>query len=172
MRAAFVVVLALGCSSKEPPKPPGRLQVSSPAFAAGAAIPAEYTCEGADRSPPLAWSGAPAATQSYALVVDDRDAATKQTWVHWVVTGIPATVTGAGAGTPPAGGAIGKNDFGTTAWGGPCPPIGRHRYVFHVYALATRIATAGITKRELVAAMQGHVLAEGELVGTYQKQRP
>jgi Raf kinase inhibitor-like YbhB/YbcL family protein len=173
MRLACLLVLLVACGHKDDAKAPaGALRVTSPAFAANASIPPEYTCEGADRSPPLAWSGAPEATKSYALIVDDPDApdpaAPKQTWVHWVVTGIPAT--GAGAGSPPAGGAIGTNDWGKAAWGGPCPPIGRHRYVFHVYALDTKIATSGITKPELLAAMQGHILAQGELVGTYQKK--
>lgn len=178
MRAAFFAgMLAFGCGHTVESKPPAAaLVVTSPAFAANGEIPTEYTCEGPDRSPPLAWSGAPEATKSYALIVDDPDApdpaAPQRTWVHWVVTGIPASVTGAGAGTPPANGVAGKNDFGTLAWGGPCPPVGRHRYFFKVYALDTKIANPGITKTDLIAAMQGHVLAQGELVGTYQKKRP
>jgi Raf kinase inhibitor-like YbhB/YbcL family protein len=156
--------------------PAAPLTVTSAAFAAMAEIPTSYTCEGADISPALAWSGAPAATRAFAVIVDDPDApdpaAPKRTWVHWVLADLPASVTSLpeGAGTsPPAGAAVGRNDFGKTAWGGPCPPIGRHRYFFKVYALDAHVGHAGMTKAELVAAMAGHVIAQGQLVGTYQK---
>ena len=154
------------------------MTVTSSAFAANAEIPAVHTCEGADVAPPLAWSGAPVTTKSFAVIVDDPDApdpaAPTKTWVHWVLANLSATTTelpaGAG-GTPPAGAATGTNDFGKLAWGGPCPPIGRHRYFFKVYALdAEHLGTAGMTKGELLAAITGHVVAKGELVGTYAKK--
>ncbi len=177
-RCALVLgVLVLGCGSHgdkgpaEPEAPNGAtFSVTSAAFAANAPIPVDHTCEGANTTPPLAWSGAPATTQSFAVIVDDPDApdpaAPKQTWVHWVVVNIPATATQLPAGVD------GTNDFGKTGWGGPCPPIGRHRYVFKVYALdAPALGTAGMTKPQLVAAIKGHVLAKGELVGTYEKTK-
>ena len=149
----------------EDPAPAATLQVTSSAFAAGAEIPTEYTCEGPDAQPPLAWSGAPAQTKAYAVIVDDPDApdpaAPKQTWVHLVAT---TTATSLG---PDA--TLGTNDFGKTAWGGPCPPIGRHRYVFKVYALDAPVGQPGIKKDALLDQMKGHVLAKGELIGTYQK---
>src|SRR5262249_53487635 len=129
-----------------------------------------------DTSPALAWTGAPAATKTFAVIVDDPDApdpaAPKQTWVHWVVTDLPAATTGLSAGGAlPAGAIAGKNDFGKTTWGRPCPPVGRHRYFFKVYALDLAIGKPEITRPDLLAAMAGHVLAKGELVGTYQKQK-
>jgi Raf kinase inhibitor-like YbhB/YbcL family protein len=143
------------------------LQVTSTAFAAGAEIPAELTCEGANTSPPLAWSGAPPATKGYAIVVDDPDAPGK-TWVHWVLANVPASTTSLAAGA--SAGDAGKTDFGSVGYGGPCPPIGRHRYRFKVYALdAVPLGAPGQTKAELLAAIAGHVIALGELDGTYQK---
>lgn len=160
------------------PTAPSTLTVTSPSFTSNAAIPADHTCEGADVAPPLAWTGAPAATKSFALVVDDPDApdpnAPKKTWVHWLLLNIPGstTVLPPGAGLSPPPGAInGNNDWSKPAWGGPCPPIGKHRYFFKVYALdAENLGKPGMTKTELLQAIAGHVLAKGELVGTYQKQ--
>jgi Raf kinase inhibitor-like YbhB/YbcL family protein len=144
------------------------LELTSSAFADGGAIPRQYTCEGRDVSPPLAWSGVPPGAKSLALVVDDPDApdpaAPKMTWVHWVLYDIPP----AGA---PADGKDGLNDWDRTGWGGPCPPIGRHRYFFKLYALDTMLNLRRPTKAELERAMKGHVLAEARLVGTYQKHR-
>lgn len=145
--------------------------VTSTAFAASGEIPMAHTCEGADTPPPLAWAGAPPTTKSFAVIVDDPDApdpaAPKTTWVHWVVVNLPAT-----ASTIPNDAVAGKNDFGKQAWGGPCPPIGRHRYHFKVYALdADGLGKPGMTKAELLAAIKEHVIARGELVGTYQKQK-
>ena len=152
--------------------------LSSPAFADKGAIPRLYTCEGADLSPPLSWSGAPPRTKSFALIVDDPDApdprAPKMTWVHWVIHGIPAETTslteGAAKRGLPAQAVQGVNDWKRTDYGGPCPPIGRHRYFHKLYALdANLTGLPRPTKAELLDAMKGHVLAEAQLVGTYQK---
>jgi len=156
------------------------LIITSIAFAANAAIPALYTCEGKDVSPPLAWNGVPPGAKSLALIVDDPDApdpaAPKMTWVHWVLYDIPPTATGLAEGVKPAalpsGTREARNDFGRTSYGGPCPPIGRHRYFFKLYALDTVLpALNPATKASLEAAMKGHVLAEATLMGTYQKRR-
>ena len=154
----------------------GDFQLRSPAFASNGAIPSKYTCEGADVSPPLAWSGAPEGTKSFALVVDDPDApdpaAPKRVWVHWVVFDLPATTTSLGAGAAlPSGARAGRNDYGRDRWNGPCPPIGRHRYFHKLYALDVTIGDAGpLTKAALEKAMKGHVLEQAELIGTYQKK--
>ena len=155
------------------------LAVSSSAFAPNAEIPAKYTCEGQDTSPPLSWSGAPANTKTFALIVDDPDApdpkAPKMTYVHWVLYDLPPTVSSLDEDAskhPPQGARDGTNDFKRTGYGGPCPPIGRHRYFFKVYALDTLLGDLGsLTKPALESAMKGHVLAQGELVGTYQKKK-
>jgi Raf kinase inhibitor-like YbhB/YbcL family protein len=156
------------------------LTITSTAFAPSGAIPSLYTCEGRNVSPPLAWSGVPAGTKSLALVVDDPDApdpaAPKMTWVHWVLYGIPPTATGLPEAVKPealpAGTREGRNDFGRTAYGGPCPPIGRHRYFFKLYALDTVLPDLERpTRAQLEKAMAGHVLAQAELMGTYQKKK-
>lgn len=155
------------------------LQLSAPAFPAGGAIPAAHTCEGADRSPALAWAGAPPGTRSLVLIVDDPDApdpaAPRMTWVHWVLYNLPADTAGlpeavAPAALPP-GTLEGVTDFRRTGWGGPCPPIGRHRYYFRLYALDCVLPDLGRPARARVdQAMAGHVLAQAELMGTYQKR--
>lgn len=155
------------------------LAVSSSAFAQNAEIPATYTCEGQEVSPPLSWSGAPATTKSFAVIADDPDApdpkAPKMTYVHWVLYDIPASVTSLDENVAkqlPSGAQQGMNDGKRTGYGGPCPPIGRHRYFFKVYALDTTLGDIGSpTKATLESAMKGHVLAQGELVGTYQKKK-
>ena len=156
------------------------LTLKSTAFAANGAIPTRYTCEGDDVSPPLAWSGAPAGTKSFALIVDDPDApdpaAPKMTWVHWVLYDIPATAGGlyedVDPAKLPAGTREGVNDWGRTGYGGPCPPIGRHRYFHKLYALDTVLGDLGRPKKAaLEKAIKGHVLAEAVLVGTYRKAR-
>jgi len=156
------------------------LSLSSPAFAPGAEIPTVHTCEGADTSPALAWSGVPPGAKSLALVVDDPDApdpkAPRMTWVHWVLYDLPPTTTGLAAGAArgglPAGTREGVNDFKRTAYGGPCPPIGRHRYFHKLYALDTTLGDLGTPARpQLEKAMEGHVLARAELVGTYEKKK-
>ncbi len=150
-------------------------KITSPAFADNAAIPAKYTCEGDDISPPLVWSGVPAGAKSLVLIVDDPDApdpkAPQRTWVHWVLYDVPPTAAGlAEGGALPAGAKSGLNDWKRTGYGGPCPPIGRHRYFFKLYALdATLAAPDAPTKAQVEAAMQGHVLAGAQLIGTYQK---
>ena len=156
------------------------LAITSKAFTHEGPIPAKYTCEGDDRSPPLAWSGAPPGTKSFALVVDDPDApdpaAPRMTWVHWVLHDIPATATGLPEDVDPdalpAGTREGVNDWGRTGYGGPCPPIGRHRYFHKLYALDTVLPDLGQpTKARVEAAMKGHVIGHAELVGTYQKKK-
>lgn len=154
------------------------LTLSSPAFHDGGPIPAEYTCEGADLSPPLEWSGLPAGTRSLALIIDDPDApdpaAPKRVWVHWVLYNLPPTTPGLAAGVTalPPGTKVGLNDSQDAGYGGPCPPIGRHRYFHKLYALDVLLPDLGQpTKKELEVAMTGHVLAQAELMGTYQKHR-
>ena len=155
------------------------LTLTSPSFQPQGEIPAEFTCQGADTSPALAWSGAPEGTRSLVLIVDDPDApdpaAPKMTWVHWVLYDLPADSTGLPQGVDPAalpaGTRQGLNDWKRTGYGGPCPPIGRHRYFHKLYALDTTLAGLGSpTKTQVEQAMVGHVLAKTELVGTYEKR--
>lgn len=152
------------------------LGISAPAFQDGGEIPAAFTCEGRDLSPALTFSGVPAEAKSLALIVDDPDApdpaAPKMTYVHWVLFDLPPDTAGLPEGVTslPAGAKDGLNDWRRTGYGGPCPPIGRHRYFFKLYALDTTLSHLDRpTKAELLAAMQGHVLAEAQIVGTYQK---
>jgi Raf kinase inhibitor-like YbhB/YbcL family protein len=153
------------------------LTLASPAFQHMAALPRDVTCEGADRPPALTWTGAPEGTKSFALIVDDPDApdpaAPKRVWVHWVVWDLASGTTGLpDGGALPAGARQGKHDGGGIGWAGPCPPIGRHRYFFKLYALDTTLgALQPPTKQELEAAMGAHVLARAELVGTYQQAK-
>jgi len=153
------------------------LTLTSRAFAHQADIPAKYTCEGSDVSPPLAWSDLPAGTRSLVLIVDDPDApdpaAPKMTWVHWVLYNIPPQASGLAEAVrmlPPET-LEGTNDWHRTGYGGPCPPIGRHRYFHKLYALDTMLPDLGRpTKTKLEQAMAGHILAAADLVGTYQKR--
>ena len=156
------------------------LKLTSSAFAAGGEIPRIHTCEGRDESPPLAWTGVPAHARSLALIVDDPDApdpkAPKMTWVHWVLYNIPPSATelpqAATAHDLPRGTKEGVNDWKRTGYGGPCPPIGRHRYFHKLYALDTVLANLDRpTKAQLEAAMKGHIIAHAELIGTYQKSK-
>jgi Raf kinase inhibitor-like YbhB/YbcL family protein len=156
------------------------LTLTSPAFAAGGNIPSKYTCEGDDISPPFAITGVPQGTKSFALIVDDPDApdpaAPKRVWVHWVLHNLPADSTGlpenAHASGLPRGTVVGINDKREAGYHGPCPPIGRHRYVHKLYALDTTLPAKALSKHELEAAMRGHILAKAELIGTYQKGDP
>ncbi len=156
------------------------LTLTSAAFTHGGEIPTVHTCEGPDRSPPLAWSGIPNGAKSLVLIVDDPDApdpkAPKMTWVHWVLYNLPAAAGGlpdavASSALPP-GTLEGTSDYKRTGWGGPCPPIGRHRYFFKLYALDVQLPDLHQpTKARLEEAMAGHQLARTELMGTYQKRR-
>lgn len=157
------------------------LAITSTAFSQNGGIPQRYTCEGEDVSPPLSWSGVPQRTQSLALIVDDPDApdpaAPKRTWVHWVLYNVPPDAPGlvenCGTGKVPPRALHGLNDWRRTGYGGPCPPIGRHRYFHKLYALDTVLPDLHEPdKARLLDAMKGHVLAEAQLVGTYQKGRP
>lgn len=156
------------------------MQLTSPAFAEGAAIPARHTSDGPDVAPPLQWSHAPAGTKSFVLIVDDPDAPDpahpKMTWVHWVLYDIPADAQAlpeaADDKTLPKGARNGQNDWKATGYRGPSPPIGRHRYFFKLYALDTTLGDLKRpTKATLEPALKGHVLAQAELMGTYEKKR-
>jgi Raf kinase inhibitor-like YbhB/YbcL family protein len=164
-----------------PRKDPRRMAIliESPAFASGGAIPKLHTCDGMDISPPLTWSGVPETARSLALICEDPDAP-RGTWTHWVIFDIPASVKELAADVPTkervavaAGGETavqGKNDFGKTGYGGPCPPGGTHRYFFRIYALDIEVGLGPRTTRlDLLRSIKGHILAEGELMGTYSR---
>lgn len=155
-----------------------RLQLTSGAFTDGGEIPARYTCDGQNVSPPLAWPGAPAATRSFVLIVDDPDApdpqAPRMVWVHWVLYNLPAATDHLPEAVHalPAGTVSGNTDFQHTGYGGPCPPIGRHRYFFKLYALDTLLPDRGaVGKMSVEQAMRGHILEEAQLMGTYLKRQ-
>ncbi|XXF78569.1 YbhB/YbcL family Raf kinase inhibitor-like protein [Myxococcaceae bacterium GXIMD 01537] len=157
---------------------PAPLQLSSPRFQDGSTIPIAYTCEGEDKAPPLHIEGVPAGTRSLALIVEDPDAPDpenpQRTWCHWVLYNIPPgtrdLAEGAAADLLPAGCLQGVNDFGRVGYGGPCPPIGRHRYFHKLYALDVVLPNLGrVNRKQLLAAMEGHILAESGLLGTYEK---
>jgi Raf kinase inhibitor-like YbhB/YbcL family protein len=149
--------------------------VTSSAFEAGETIPEKYSCDGADLSPPLEWSRTPEGTMSVALVCEDPDAP-RGMWVHWVLWGLPPDSTSLPEAMPPDTvlvntGIQGKNDWGRIGYGGPCPPSGpAHRYFFRLYALDTRLELRpGATRKDLRAAIDGHILAEGQLMGKYER---
>jgi len=155
------------------------LSLTSTAFSEGESIPIRYTCEGQDISPPLAWSGVPEGTKSFVLIVDDPDApdprAPKVNWVHWVVYNMGPSTAGLAEGGAteglPLSAQHGLNDWKRAGYGGPCPPIGRHRYFHKLYALDTMLSRSPkMTKGDVESAMEGHVLAKAVLVGTYEKQ--
>ena len=161
-------LLAASCAAKD--RSHG-MALTSSAFAPGGAIPRRHTCDGENLSPPLAWTGAPAKTRSFAVLCDDPDASN---FTHWVLFDVPAGVSSLDEGLRPghmiAGAAEGENDFGGIGWGGPCPPTGEHRYAFRLYALdVPKLGLVSPTKRQLEAAMEGHVLAEARLAGTYRR---
>jgi len=150
------------------------IKVKSEAFEEGGMIPKKYTCDGEDASPPLSWTGVPEGTKALALICDDPDAPVG-TWVHWVIFNIPPDTTGLSENIPPervleSGARQGRNDFGNIGYGGPCPPRGTHRYYFKLYALDKKVdLEPGATKDELLKAMEGHILAEGRLMGRYKR---
>ncbi len=178
-----LVAIGVACTSGTGEAgPASSMQVTSPAFAANGPIPARFTCEGEDVSPALNWTGVPAGARSLVLIVDDPDApdpaAPTRTWVHWVLYNLPPDAGGLpeavrSATDLPPGTAEGLNDWNRVGWGGPCPPVGRHRYHFRLFALDRLLPDLRTPSRaQLDQAMQGHVIAQAVLVGTYQKQKP
>jgi Raf kinase inhibitor-like YbhB/YbcL family protein len=174
----FPLLIALLAALTAAPKM--ALTLTSPAFQPMGAIPKQYTCDGADLAPPLQWTSVPAGARSLALIVDDPDAPDpakpQRTWVHWVLYDIPPTATGlpegAKSGDLPRGTREGNNDWKRAGYGGPCPPIGRHRYFFKLYALDAPLGDlGGADKAKVEAAMTGHVIERAELVGTYEKAK-
>jgi len=192
MKLNQVIAIILLCAFSLPPELPGRsgptrrrdnvsLIIESSDFKHHGMIPVRFTCEGENISPELHWSGVPETAESLVLIVDDPDApdpaAPKRIWVHWVLYDIPPGVTTLSAGQPggKTGGGIGTtgiNDSGVESYRGPCPPIGTHRYFFKLHALNVRLRLPpGKTKRDVVMAMDGHILATAELIGLYKKQK-
>jgi Raf kinase inhibitor-like YbhB/YbcL family protein len=179
----IVVLLILStllfCSCDGREEPVGgkemEIKVMSPAFEEGGLIPSKYTCDGADISPPLQWETVPEGAKSIALINDDPDAP-MGTWVHWVLFNLPAETKELAEnippdGTLPSGARQGTNDFRKIGYGGPCPPRGTHRYFFKIYALDAQVdLPAGATKSQLLKAMEGHILAQGQLIGKYKRQ--
>ena len=151
------------------------INITSSAFEDGGLIPAKYTCDGADVSPPLQWDAVPQGTRSIALICDDPDAP-MGTWVHWVLFNLPSDAKELAENIPseetlPNGARQGVSDFGRIGYGGPCPPSGTHRYFFKIYALDTEIGLeAGADKRQLLKTMEGHILEQGRLIGKYKRQ--
>jgi Raf kinase inhibitor-like YbhB/YbcL family protein len=179
---ALVIASVTGCKQQDAPKASeagsktSPLSLTSTGFTEGSSLPARYTCDGANVSPPLRWSNLPQGTKSLALICDDPDAP-GGVWVHWVLYNLPATTTELAEGFSaeaklPGEAKQGTNDFKRSGYGGPCPPPGApHRYLFHLYALDTALSLqGGATKQDLLRAMEGHLLAEGQLMGKYQRQ--
>src|SRR2546423_4078027 len=180
------LLVFLACSSR--PQPAAQAPVATPnqeqkmeikltstAFKEGEAIPRQYTCDGINISPPLEWTGVPKSAKTIALIADDPDAPSG-TFVHWVLYNLPAANIGLVENLPPtedlkAGGFQGKNDFGKVGYGGPCPPSGTHRYFFKIYALDAELPLkVGATKAEVENAMQAHIIARGQLMGTFSRK--
>lgn len=184
LAAVVLLVAACGTGRDQKPTPTARgqtkggkmaIDLKSPAFEEGSVIPTRYTCDGQDISPPLSWSSVPDDTRSLALVTYDPDAP-GGTFVHWVLFNVPPDARELAEDIPdqerlPNGAAQGVNGFGKVGYMGPCPPSGTHRYFFEIYALDTTLDLgAGTTREDLDGAIQGHVLAEGRLMGTYQRR--
>ena len=175
--ALFGCLLTASCADNKSGKEETMsIQITSAAFAGGEPIPAKYTCDGNDVSPPLHWTNAPANTKSFALIADDPDAPVG-TWVHWVLCDLPGDNNSlpedvAKTQNITGNAKQGVNDFRRSGYGGPCPPPGKpHRYFFKIYALDTMLdLKPGLTKKDLLKAMEGHVLAQGQLMGTYQRK--
>lgn len=184
MICAVLMLVFLSCSNRQPiaqPPPTGtpkeekpEIKLTSTAFKEGQPIPRTYTCDGVNVSPPLEWSGVPKTAKTLAIICDDPDAS-PDTWVHWVLYNLPANNIGLVESMPAteellAGGFQGANDFKKIGYGGPCPPSGTHRYYFKIYALDGVLPlAAGATKAELLKAMEGHILLQGQLMGTYRR---
>jgi Raf kinase inhibitor-like YbhB/YbcL family protein len=177
---AFILALAMLGTSCAKGAPKITIEVTSSAFESGRAIPKKFTEDGSDVSPPLAWSRAPAGTKSFALICDDPDAPTAQPWVHWLIYNIPGDATSLAENIPPnpkldapAGALQGRNSWtsgSTIGYRGPAPPRGTHHYHFHLYALDAALdLKPEMDKAALVKAIKGHILGEGELVGTYTR---
>jgi Raf kinase inhibitor-like YbhB/YbcL family protein len=190
--AAFLALsMSPGCGGRDPlpPEDPNMLTIKlrSSAFTDGGMVPKTFTCDGANHSPPLAWSSVPDSARSLVLICDDPDAPAG-TWSHWVAFNLPIQLKGLKEavptdemipkgvmeGSPPAGEDIearqGKNDFGKTGYGGPCPPSGTHRYFFRLYALDSKLKLGSSpTRAEVLEAIQGRILAEGRLMGKYER---
>ncbi|MCS7309041.1 MAG: YbhB/YbcL family Raf kinase inhibitor-like protein [Armatimonadota bacterium] len=176
--AVLVLALLASCQSRQTSVQEGGarmdIRLTSTAFPEGGMIPKKYTCDGEDVSPPLTWDNVPEGTKSFALICDDPDAP-MGTWVHWVLFNLPADVRSLPEAVPPdkelpSGARQGTNDFRKIGYGGPCPPSGTHRYYFKLYALDTMLdLPAGCSKAQLLKAMDGHVLAEGQLMGKYSR---
>jgi Raf kinase inhibitor-like YbhB/YbcL family protein len=151
-----------------------KMEIKSSAFKEGAIIPRKYTCDNIDISPPLEWSQVPEKTKTFTIICDDPDAP-MGTWVHWVLFNLPGNIMELSENVPKLevlqnGALQGKNDFGKIGYGGPCPPGGTHRYYFKIYALDKKLdSRPGITKKELLKVMEGHILAEGHLMGKYKR---
>jgi len=158
------------------PQQKSEMKLTSTAFKEGEAIPRGYTCDGANVSPPLEWTGVPKTAKTIAIIADDPDAPAG-TWVHWVLYNLAAEGLGLIENTPQiemlkGSGVQGKNDFGKIGYGGPCPPSGTHRYFFKFYALDSELTLKpGATRAEVEQAMEGHILARAQLMGTYRRQR-
>lgn len=146
------------------------MRLSSSVFQEGTFIPSRYTCDGADQNPPLSMDAVPPNAQSLVLIVDDPDAP-RGDWVHWLVWNIDPSTTEVMENSVPSGAVQGQTDFGKSEWGGPCPPSGRHRYFFKLYALDTKLELpSSAQKAKLLSAMEGHILDKTTLIGTYQRQ--
>ena len=185
LMVVLVSLALIGCANRTQPatqpsetnsaKPEkAEIKLTSAAFKDGESIPRAYTCDGVNISPPLEWSGVPKTAKTLAIVCEDPDAPAG-TWVHWVLYNLPADNIGLVENLPAtetlkAGGFQGKNDFGKIGYGGPCPPSGTHRYFFKIYALDSELPLkAGATKAEVMKAMEGHILLQGQLMGTYRR---
>jgi len=182
----LTLVAAVGCAIQQrarretlswtptPQTTDGSIKVTSPAFKESESIPRQYTCDGVNVSPPLEWSGVPKSAKTLAIIAEDPDAPSGA-WVHWIIYNLPAENIGMVENLPAtenlkAGGFQGKNDFGKIGYGGPCPPSGTHRYFFKIYALDNELPLkAGATKAGVEKAMEGHIVTQGQLMGTYRK---